>query len=78
MDIWTIPVAIVVLIVTVITIRSVRRWQSVDPVVDGRDSQIPEAIEEHPFALNPIIWVILVVTFFIGIVIFYYAFNSAY
>jgi hypothetical protein len=44
-----------------------------DPVVHGKDSQVPEAIEEHPYTLNPIFWVILVATFFIGIVIFYYA-----
>ncbi|MEK3935272.1 hypothetical protein MKY41_08085 [Sporosarcina sp. FSL W7-1349] len=78
MDIWSIPLAIVVLIVTAITIWSVRKWQSGDPVVNGRDSQIPEAIEEHPFTLNPILWVILVAVFFIGIVIFYYAFSSSY
>ncbi|MFS0574427.1 hypothetical protein AB1K83_02200 [Sporosarcina sp. 179-K 3D1 HS] len=78
MDIWSIPMAIVVLIITMITIRAVRKWQSVDPVVKGHDSSIPEAIEEHPFGLNPIIWVILVVTIFIGIVIFYYAFTSSF
>ena len=34
------------------------------------------AIEEHPFTLNPIIWIVLVAVFFIGIVIFYYAASS--
>ncbi|BAQ10346.1 hypothetical protein OXB_1875 [Bacillus sp. OxB-1] len=78
MDIWSIPLAIVVLIITAITIWSVRKWRSFDPVVNGKDSPIPEAIEEHPYTLNPIFWVILVAVFFIGIVIFYYAFSSSY
>jgi len=45
-------------------------------VVDGQENLIPDPIEEHPFTLNPIIWVVLVAVFFIGIVIFYYAASS--
>ena len=76
MDIWTGPLIVVVLIICMIGIASVRKWHRADAVVDGQDSAIPEAIEDHPFTLNPIIWVILVAAFFMGIVIFYYATSS--
>lgn len=76
MDIWTVPLIIVILIICLIGIKSVRKWNKADPVVDGKDSSIPEAIEDHPFTLNPIIWVILVASAFTFIVIFYYATSS--
>ena len=47
-------------------------------LVNGQDSAIPKAIEEHPFTLNPIIWVIAVAGIFMFIVIFYYATSSSY
>ncbi|WP_318615974.1 hypothetical protein [Sporosarcina sp. YIM B06819] len=78
MDIWTVPMIIIITIICAIGLASVRKWHRVDPVVDGEDSAIPEAIEEHPFTLNPIIWVILVALMFMFIVIFYYAASSSY
>jgi hypothetical protein len=76
MDIWTVPLLIVVAIICAIGFASVRKWNKADRVVNGHDSSIPAAIEDHPFTLNPIIWVILVATLFTGIVIFYYATSS--
>lgn len=67
---------IVVAIICAIGLASTRKWQRSDAAVDGQDSAIPKAIEEHPFTLNPIIWVILVAAMFIFIVIFYYATSS--
>ena len=78
MDIWSVPMIIVVAIICAIGLASVRKWQRADAVVDGQDSAIPKAIEEHPFTLNPIIWVILVAAAFMFIVIFYYATSSSY
>ena len=63
MDIWTVPLVFVIVIICLIGFASVRKWHRADPVVNGQDSAIPEAIEEHPFTLNPIIWVILVAKF---------------
>lgn len=70
MSIWVIPFLIVAAIVGGITAVSVRKTSR--SVVEGRD-EIPGTIAEHPFTLNPIIWVILVTTVFIFIVIAYYA-----
>ncbi|WP_342512767.1 hypothetical protein MKY34_19470 [Sporosarcina sp. FSL K6-1522] len=78
MDIWAVPLMIVVVIICLIGFLSVRKWNKADQVVDGQDSAIPAAIEENPFTLNPIIWVILVAAFFMGIIIFYYATSSSY
>ncbi len=78
MDIWTVPLIFVVLIICAIGFVSVRKLSKLDPVIRGKDSAIPEAIEEHPFALNPIIWVILVGVIFMSIVITYYAASSSY
>lgn len=76
MDIWTVPLIIVVLIICLIGFASVRKWNKADAVVEGQDSEIPDAIADHPFTLNPIIWVILVAGLFMLTVIFYYATSS--
>lgn len=73
MDIWTVPLMFVILIILLIGLMSIRKWKNADAVIGEKDSPIPEAIEEHPFTLNPIIWIILVAAIFTGIVIFYYA-----
>jgi hypothetical protein len=75
-DIWTVPLIIVVLVICLIGFVSVRKWNKANVVVEGQDSQIPAEIEDHPFTLNPIIWVILVAGLFILTVIFYYATSS--
>ncbi len=73
MDIWTVPLVIVVLIICLIGFVSVRKWNKANVVVEVQDSQIPAEMEDHPFTLNPIIWVILVAVLFMLTVIFYYA-----
>ena len=78
MNIWIVPMIIVVAIICTIGLASARKWQRADAMADGQDSEIPKAIEEHPFTLNPIIWVILVAGAFMFIVIFYYATSSSY
>lgn len=72
MDIWTGPLIVVVLIICLISIAAVRKMSKKEPVVDGR-SVVNEAIADHPFTLNPILWIILVASGFMGIVIIYYA-----
>jgi len=76
LDVWTVPFIIVVLVICIISFIAVKKWNKVTVVVDGQDDQISDPIEEHPFTLNPIIWIVLVAVFFIGIVIFYYAASS--
>ncbi|WP_203246061.1 hypothetical protein [Sporosarcina beigongshangi] len=76
MDIWVVPMIIVVLIICLIGLMSARKTRQPNTVANGQDSAIPEVIENHPFTLNPIIWVILVAASFIFIVIFYYAASS--
>jgi preprotein translocase subunit SecG len=76
LDVWTVPFIIVVLVICIISFIAVKKWNKVTVVVDGQDDQISGPIEEHPFTLNPIIWIVLVAVFFIGIVIFYYAASS--
>ncbi len=74
MAIWITPFVIVFILIIGITVYGIRKTSKANVLVDGRD-EISEAIEEHPFTLNPIIWVILVATVFIGFVIAYYAFS---
>jgi fatty acid desaturase len=76
MDIWTVPMIIVVLIICLIGLASARKLHHANAGTNEQDSAIPQAVEEHPFTLNPIIWIILVAAFFIGLVIFYYATSS--
>ncbi|MBO0601431.1 hypothetical protein I2483_07135 [Sporosarcina sp. E16_3] len=77
MDVWTVPLITVVLIICIIGFISVKKWNKAPVVaVDGQNDQISGPIEEHPFTLNPIIWIVLVAVLFIGIVIFYYAASS--
>lgn len=72
MGIWTVPLIIVIVIICLISIVAVRKTPKENQVVEGR-AETREVIEDHPFTLNPILWVILVATVFIGIVIVYYA-----
>ena len=66
------PVIFITLIICLIAYLSIRKSSKVESTIKGR-AETDEAIEEHPFGLNPILWIIFVATFFIGIVIFYYA-----
>lgn len=72
MGIWTWPFIFVVAVITFICIAAERKTKTAGALLEGRD-EINEAIEEHPFMLNPIIWIALVAVAFMGIVIIYYA-----
>ena len=72
MDIWTGPLVVVIIIICLISIAAVRKSSKEVPMVEGR-TEIKEVIEDHPFSLNPILWIILVAAVFMGIVIVYYA-----
>lgn len=72
MDIWLIPVVIVIAISAFIAVKSVRNWNSPVVRLNEQDQRIPEAIEDHPFTVNPIIWIIAIVSLFVLFIIFYY------
>ena len=72
MDIWKVPLIVVTVIICLISIVAVRKSSKEVSVVKGQE-EINEAIKEHPFTLNPILWIILVAAVFMGIVIVYYA-----
>lgn len=74
MAMWITPIIVVAIIVILITVYGIRKTAKTNVLIDGRD-EISENIEDHPFTLNPIIWIILVATVFIGIVIAYYAWD---
>ena len=76
LDIWTVPFVIVVLIIISISVVSVWKWNKAFAVISGQDIQTAAENEDHPFKLNPIIWIALTALFFILIVIFYYAASS--
>ena len=76
MDIWTIPFSIVVIIICAISILSVQKSRrAAAGILNERDAEMPKAVEDHPFTLNPILWIIMVAALFIGIIILYYAFS---
>ena len=77
MDIWTIPFIIVVITIIAIGVISAQKSsRAAIGFLNERDAEIPKVIENHPYTLNPIFWIILVAALFIGIIIFYYAFSS--
>ncbi|WP_186669393.1 hypothetical protein [Sporosarcina sp. BP05] len=76
MDVWTVPLITVALIISIIGFIAVMKWRKASVLAEGPDNHISGPIEEHPFNLNPIIWIVLVAVLFIGIVIFYYAASS--
>lgn len=72
-DVWVWPLAVVTAIIVWISVKSVvRTRKSMQFELNEQDAPIPDAIEDHPFTLNPILWVILIATIFSFIVIFYY------
>ncbi|MDN4608946.1 hypothetical protein P5G49_15905 [Sporosarcina sp. F6_3S_P_2] len=71
MAIWIVPLAIVFIIIGIIGWRAVRVWDTA-VVLNEKDQRVADAVEDHPFTLNPIIWVIGVAALFILFVIFFY------
>lgn len=72
LTVWVMPFLIVSFLLVWITVSSIRKTSKLASLTDGRD-EISENVEEHPFTLNPIIWIILIASIFMGIVIVYYA-----
>jgi hypothetical protein len=73
MAIWIFPLAIVFVIIGIIGWKAVRKWDTIAATsFSEMDDRIPEAVEDHPLSLNPIIWVIGVAALFILFVIFFY------
>ena len=73
-DIWMVPVLIVIAIMALIVVLSIRKKPETNPegILNRQDRSVAKPIEDHPFTLNPIIWVILVAVLFMGIIIMYY------
>lgn len=76
-DIWIMPLIFVVLLISFICIVAERKSRRSGKLLESRD-EIGEAIAEHPFTLNPLVWVALVSVSFIFIIIIYYAASSSY
>lgn len=73
MSMWIMPFIFVVGIVVWISIISARKSSQASALATGKDQDVPEVIVDHPYVLNPIFWIILIVVAFTAIVIFYYA-----
>ena len=71
-DVWVIPTILVIGVIALIGFKSVRKLNMPKVVLNEQDRPIPEVVKDHPFTVNPILWVILVSAVFIAIVIFYY------
>ena len=73
-DIWLVPVVLVIVIMALIGVLAVRKKPEFNPdgVLNREDRSMAQPIEDHPFTLNPILWVILVAVLFMGIIIMYY------
>ncbi|ARD49144.1 hypothetical protein [Sporosarcina sp. P33] len=69
-DVWIWPMVIVTVIMIAICIAGVRKSSRSFQL--NEKNEIPDAIAENPYTMNPLLWIILVVSFFIFIVIFYY------
>lgn len=73
MAIWIFPLAIVFVIISFIGWKAVSKWDAIAATTfNEQDHNVPETVEDHPFSLNPIIWVIGVAALFILFVIFFY------
>lgn len=75
-DIWTIPLILVILLICAIGYGATRKGAEAAPNREGRDRAVPNAVQQHPFTLNPVMWVIFIFLLFMGIVIFYYSASS--
>ncbi|AXH98553.1 hypothetical protein DV702_01800 [Sporosarcina sp. PTS2304] len=69
-DIWLWPMVIAFGVMVWICIAGIRKTsKSFQLNVTNR---IPETAADHPFTMNPLLWIIFVASLFIFIVIFYY------
>ncbi|MEG0258812.1 MAG: short-chain dehydrogenase [Lysinibacillus sp.] len=79
MGIWTIPAVFIIIIICAFSfIATLNVAKSTTSQGGESDSPIPEAIEDNPTMLNPIIWAYAIVGLFMAVVIFYYWSKSSY
>lgn len=79
MGIWAWPLVFVIFIIIGIGFYATWRIMVFDRKrQEVNDSPIPQTIKEHPFVLNPIIWVYLTALLFVTILIAYYVASSPY
>ncbi|WP_336823370.1 hypothetical protein [Sporosarcina sp. USHLN248] len=71
-DIWPVPIGIVIIVIGAVCFFSVRSYNRMKVVLNERDQNVPDNVENHPFTMNPILWVIGIAALFILFVIFYY------
>ncbi|WP_075618202.1 hypothetical protein [Paenisporosarcina indica] len=79
MDIWTWPLLIVVTIIAAIGLyatRSIMKFENRRQ--QTTDSPVANVVKEHPYSMNPIVWVLVAALVFISIVIAYYVASSSY
>jgi hypothetical protein len=73
MAIWIFPLVIVFGIIGFIGWKAMKTWDAIAATsFEEQDHRIPKAVEEHPFTMNPVIWIIAVAALFILFVIFFY------
>lgn len=73
MSIWVIPALIVIFLIGVFSyLSTLHIARQTESRAQTNDTPIPEALKNHPTALNPIIWVYIVVGIFFVIMITYY------
>lgn len=72
MMVWVLPFAFVVFIIIWICIWAERKTASSILTLEETD-EVGEEVVEHPFTINPIIWVMIIAAVFISFVIMYYA-----
>ncbi|WP_153731956.1 hypothetical protein [Sporosarcina obsidiansis] len=69
-DIWVWPMVFATAIMLWICLAGLRKSRRSFQL--NEHDKIPETAAEHPFSMNPLLWIILVSTVFTFIVIFYY------
>jgi Trk-type K+ transport system membrane component len=80
MGLWTWPLLGIIIIIGAIGFYTTRRIMVFERKREQtNDSPIPVAVKDHPYSLNPIIWVYFAALVFIAILIgYYYATSSSY
>ncbi len=79
MGIWTWPLLGVVLFISAIGLYSTWRVMTFErDRQEVNDSPIPQAVKNHPFSLNPILWSLIAALILMFVIIAYYATSSPY
>jgi len=73
MDIWAWPLLGVVIIISAIGLYSTLSIMKFENRrLQANDSPVSQKVKQHPYTMNPIVWVLLAALVFIAIVIAYY------